>query len=86
VRERPLLVFAIIRRLRRGTQVVRERSAKPLCVGSIPTRASRISVVNYRGRTVGGRSLLQAFTELFSVSPCDSCFSVNATLSPYQDR
>src|SRR3974390_1705376 len=27
----------------RGTQVVRERSAKPLCVGSIPTRASRIS-------------------------------------------
>jgi hypothetical protein len=24
----------------RGTQVVRERSAKPLCVGSIPTRAS----------------------------------------------
>ena len=27
---------------RRGTQVVRERSAKPLCVGSIPTRASRI--------------------------------------------
>ena len=27
----------------RGTQVVRERSAKPLCVGSIPTRASKIS-------------------------------------------
>ncbi len=27
---------------RRGTQVVRERSAKPLCVGSIPTRASKI--------------------------------------------
>ena len=27
---------------RRGTQVVRERSAKPLCVGSIPTRASII--------------------------------------------
>jgi hypothetical protein len=26
----------------RGTQVVRERSAKPLCVGSIPTRASTI--------------------------------------------
>src|SRR5258708_33352792 len=26
----------------RGTQVVRERSAKPLCVGSIPTRASSI--------------------------------------------
>ncbi len=25
----------------RGTQVVRERSAKPLCVGSIPTRASK---------------------------------------------
>jgi hypothetical protein len=29
---------------RRGTQVVRERSAKPLCVGSIPTRASTFSV------------------------------------------
>ena len=28
---------------RRGTQVVRERSAKPLCVGSIPTRASKFS-------------------------------------------
>jgi hypothetical protein len=27
----------------RGTQVVRERSAKPLCVGSIPTRASKFS-------------------------------------------
>ena len=26
----------------RGTQVVRERSAKPLCVGSIPTRASTL--------------------------------------------
>ena len=29
----------------RGTQVVRERSAKPLCVGSIPTRASNIFVI-----------------------------------------
>src|ERR1700722_9818241 len=28
----------------RGTQAVRERSAKPLCVGSIPTRASTLSV------------------------------------------
>jgi hypothetical protein len=26
---------------RRGTQVVRERSAKPLCAGSIPARASK---------------------------------------------
>ena len=30
--------------IRRGTQVVRERSAKPLCVGSIPTRASKSSL------------------------------------------
>ena len=30
--------------LRRGTQVVRERSAKPLYVGSIPTRASNCLV------------------------------------------
>ena len=29
----------------RGTQVVRERSAKPLCVGSIPTRASNFNSV-----------------------------------------
>jgi hypothetical protein len=29
---------------RRGTQVVRERSAKPLCVGSIPTRASKFPI------------------------------------------
>ena len=28
----------------RGTQVVRERSAKPLCVGSIPTRASNLPI------------------------------------------
>ena len=28
----------------RGTQVVRERSAKPLRVGSIPTRASNFSL------------------------------------------
>ena len=28
---------------RRGTQVVRERSAKPLCAGSIPARASNFS-------------------------------------------
>ena len=28
---------------RRGTQVVRERSAKPLCAGSIPARASKSS-------------------------------------------
>ena len=27
---------------RRGTQVVRERSAKPLCAGSIPARASKL--------------------------------------------
>jgi hypothetical protein len=32
----------------RGTQVVRERSAKPLCVGSIPTRASSFFSVSKR--------------------------------------
>ncbi len=30
---------------RRGTQVVRERSAKPLCAGSIPARASNTSSI-----------------------------------------
>jgi hypothetical protein len=34
----------------RGTQVVRERSAKPLCVGSIPTRASKVSITYKRWR------------------------------------
>jgi hypothetical protein len=29
----------------RGTQVVRERSAKPLYVGSIPTRASNLNTL-----------------------------------------
>ena len=48
---RPARVYAVRGRqefypLRRGTQVVRERSAKPLCVGSIPTRASNISVAS----------------------------------------
>jgi hypothetical protein len=36
---------------RRGTQVVRERSAKPLCVGSIPTRASINSILSLRSKT-----------------------------------
>ena len=36
-------VHVFILPIRRGTQVVRERSAKPLCVGSIPTRASNFS-------------------------------------------
>src|SRR5438477_2894300 len=34
-------VLVILENFRRGTQVVRERSAKPLRVGSIPTRASK---------------------------------------------
>ena len=37
------VVLGLFLCLGRGTQVVRERSAKPLCVGSIPTRASNIS-------------------------------------------
>src|SRR6476620_8987444 len=35
----------------RGTQVVRERSAKPLCVGSIPTRASINPVAELQDRS-----------------------------------
>jgi len=38
--EDSFLVYDLL--FRRGTQVVRERSAKPLCVGSIPTRASKL--------------------------------------------
>ena len=37
--------------LRRGTQVVRERSAKPLCVGSIPTRASSLLTPSFLKQT-----------------------------------
>jgi hypothetical protein len=37
--------FGIVCVLGRGTQAVRERSAKPLCVGSIPTRASKITLL-----------------------------------------
>ena len=36
---------------RRGTQVVRERSAKPLCAGSIPARASKLFGGNPINRT-----------------------------------
>jgi hypothetical protein len=39
----------------RGTQVVRKRSAKPLCVGSISTRASS------NQHLTNGSSLLAAF-------------------------
>jgi hypothetical protein len=38
---RELTGESLLRTIGRGTQVVRERSAKPLYVGSIPTRASR---------------------------------------------
>ena len=37
---------------RRGTQVVRERSAKPLYVGSIPTRASKFSPLASRMKSI----------------------------------
>jgi hypothetical protein len=41
----------------RGTQVVRERSAKPLCVGSIPTRASifYLELLSMRGPSLNRR-------------------------------
>jgi hypothetical protein len=49
----------------RGTQVVRERSAKPLYVGSIPTRASntfsRLHVsVRFRGLACGNLLLMKS--------------------------
>src|SRR6187402_1422531 len=57
----------------RGTQVVRERSAKPLCVGSIPTRASNrinpsIDFAPTRKCGVGGDVWVD-FSTLFHV-PC----------------
>jgi hypothetical protein len=39
----------------RGTQVVRERSAKPLCVGSIPTRASKVQSLTDEAEKTGCR-------------------------------
>src|SRR5208283_4681872 len=46
--------FSLYYMERRGTQVVRERSAKPLCVSSILTRASKFKVI--QSRKVGGTS------------------------------
>jgi hypothetical protein len=48
----------------RGTQAVRERSAKPLCVGSIPTRASILSML-----AIGGTSLAQEIDFLAGSTP-----------------
>ena len=47
---------------RRGTQVVRERSAKPLCAGSIPARASSFASptsrpLRYLGSFAASRTL-----------------------------
>lgn len=39
-RIRPRVYFFVATQLRRGSQVVRQRSAKPLFAGSIPARAS----------------------------------------------
>ena len=44
----------------RGTQVVRERSAKPLCVGSIPTRASISNPYKIVGVTTSTLSSLKS--------------------------
>jgi hypothetical protein len=46
---------------RRGTQVVRERSAKPLCVGSIPTRASKFEFSVYEKSFPQEKSVSELF-------------------------
>ena len=44
-----------LRTLWRGSQVVRQRSAKPLFAGSIPARASFAGVTSFDGRVVNSR-------------------------------
>ena len=73
---------------RRGTQVVRERSAKPLCVGSIPTRASILSLTygelwprarDAVGKSVGTHCNVVAPNSLSSFAAlCCSIFSIAA--------
>jgi hypothetical protein len=47
---------------RRGTQVVRERSAKPLCVGSIPTRASKFYSFRINSNSTSLKDLCQSLS------------------------
>ena len=60
----PARVYALSFGSGRGTQVVRERSAKPLCVGSIPTRASKISLRHSTNSTLLYLLILVAGLEL----------------------
>ena len=48
--DKPTPEVSTVEAIWRGTQVVRERSAKPLYVGSIPTRASNLSPAPMRNR------------------------------------
>ena len=63
---------------RRGTQVVRERSAKPLCAGSIPARASKSSQPLSTQRKLAGcqnerQTRLLAQTENPAITGWQSC-------------
>jgi hypothetical protein len=59
---------------RRGTQVVRERSAKPLCVGSIPTRASNHFNDLHANQNFFATGLPGEFVVTFSRFPTESPF------------
>ena len=72
----------------RGTQVVRERSAKPLCVGSIPTRASINSVAmlptalgHLSWDTILLRLIHAVLTQVGLTSHCPNQSSVAALLT-----
>jgi hypothetical protein len=69
---------------RRGTQVVRERSAKPLCVGSIPTRASNLS--SDPSRRSGFRQRIPRFLTLVQtvhlIAICKISFPAPISLFP----
>jgi hypothetical protein len=57
-----------LKALRRGSQVVRQRSAKPLFAGSIPARASRSLTKDERQ---AAQLSLGRFLYLFETSPRD---------------
>ena len=65
--------------LGRGSQVVRPRSAKPLCVGSIPTRASNSYFSEVKGEMLEVKSAREPYRTVTSAASEDG---LRATISP----
>jgi hypothetical protein len=67
---------------RRGTQVVRERSAKPLYVGSIPTRASINTRTLHKSKDAAPKKSKTLDLALVMGAP-PAKYLINASYSPY---